>query len=128
MGTSKRLKQLSDTAFFGGASPAAPSSIATFIDSQSIYDSKRNQLLSKIEYFEKLVQNISYFKSMRGHPAFTFQDVQLTDFLENNGFVLTNFRYPEESATLMSRIVISSYHLKDDIRYISESINAYYLR
>ncbi len=128
MGTSKRIKQLSDTAFFGGASPAAPSSIATFIDAQPIYRSKRKQLLSNIGYFDKLVENIATFKSINGHPAYTFQDEQLTDFLENNGFILTNFNYPEESATLMSRIVISSHHLKDDIGYISESINAYHVR
>ena len=128
LGDSKRINQLSETAFFGGASPAAPSSIATFIDSQSIYDSKRNQLFSNNEYFEKLVENIAYFKSINGHPAYTFQDAQLTDFLENNGFILTNFNYPEESSSLMSRIVLSSHHKEKDIKLISLAINAYLTR
>jgi len=127
-GSSKRIKHLSQTSFFGGASPATPSSIATFIDSQLIYDSKRHQLLSNIEYFEKLRPNISYFKNIQGHPAYTFQDEQLTDFLETKGIILTNFNYPEESATLVSRIVISSHHSKDDIRAISGFINAFHLR
>ncbi len=128
LGDSKRIKRLSETAFFGGASPAAPSSLATFVHSQSIYDSKRQQLLCNIEYFEKLVTNISYFKSIHAHPAYTFQDEQLNDFLETKGIILTNFNYPEESATLVSRIVISSHHSKDDIRAISGFINAYYSR
>jgi len=128
LGDSKRINQLSETAFFGGASPASPSSIATFIDAQPIYHIKRNQLHTNIEHFEKLAQNVAFFKSIKGHPVYTFQDAQLTNFLENNGFILTNFIYPEESATLMSRIVISSHHLKDDIRYFSEFINAYHLR
>ncbi len=128
LGSSKRIKQLGETAFFGGASPAAPSSIATFVDSRFIYNSKRHQLLSNIDYFKKSVQNTSYFKSVQGHPAFTFQDEQLTDFLETKGFILTNFNYPEESATLVSRIVISSHHSKEDIRALSGFINAYHLR
>ena len=105
LGDAKRINQLSKTAFFGGASPASPSSIATFIDAQPIYHSKKNQLLSNIGYFEKLIQNIAFFKSIKGHPAYTFQDAQLTDFLENKGFILTNFNYLEESSSLMSRIV-----------------------
>ena len=128
LGDSKRINQLSETAFFGGASPASPSSIATFIDAQPIYRSKRNHLLSNIGYFEKLVQNIAFFKSIKGHPAYTFQDAQLTDFLENKGFILTNFNYPEDSSSLMSRIVLSSHHTKNDVKLISLAINAYLTR
>jgi len=125
LGDEKRIKQLSETAFFGGASPASPSSIATFIDAQPTYRSKRNQLLLNIGYFEKLVEDIAFFKNIKGHPAFTFKDAQLTDFLEKKGFILTNFNYPEESSSLMSRIVLSSHHSASDIRYISEGINTY---
>ena len=125
LGDSKRIDQLSATAFFGGASPASPSSIATFIDAQPIYRSKRKQLLSNIGYFEKLVQNIAFFKSIKGHPAYTFQDAQLTGFLENKGFILTNFNYPEESSSLMSRIVLSSHHTGNDIKLLSLAINNY---
>jgi 7-keto-8-aminopelargonate synthetase-like enzyme len=128
MGNSKRIKQLGTTAFFGGASPAAPSSIATFIDAQPIYRYKRAQLFSNIEHFEKLVRNNSFLKRMKGHPAYTYQDMQLTDYLENDGIILTNFNYPEESATLVSRIVISGHHTANDIKYLSEAINAYHLR
>ncbi|NNK17590.1 MAG: pyridoxal phosphate-dependent aminotransferase family protein, partial [Maribacter sp.] len=112
--------------FFGGASPAAPASIGTFLDSQSIYDVKREQLLANMAYFENRVQNMSYFKSMKGHPAYTFQDKKLSEYLENNGFILTNFNYPEESTAIMSRIVISSHHLEHDIKLITKAINTYY--
>ena len=128
LGNSKRISQLSETAFFGGASPASPSSIATFIDAQPIYRFKRNQLLSNIGYFEELVQKIAFFKSIKGHPAYTFQDAQLTDFLVNKGFILTNFNYPEESSSLMSRIVLSSHHTENDIKFLSFAINAYLSR
>jgi len=125
LGNTKRITQLSETAFFGGASPASPPSIATFIDAQPIYRSKRIQLQSNIGYFEKMVQHITFFKNTKGHPAYTFQDTGLSDFLENKGFILTNFNYPEESASLMSRIVLSGHHTEDDIKLFSLAINAY---
>lgn len=128
LGASKRINQLSATAFFGGASPASPSSVATFIDAQSIYHSKRKQLLSNIGYFEKLVQNMAFFRSIKGHPTYTFQDAQLTYFLVNKGFILTNFNYPEESSSVMSRIVLSSHHTENDIELLSFAINAYLSR
>ena len=127
MGNSKRIRQLSATAFFGGASPAAPSSIATFNDAQPIYRSKRTQLFSNIERFDKLVRDISFLQRTEGHPAYIYQDMRLTDYLENRAIILTNFNYPEESATLVSRIVISSHHTAHDIKYLSEAINTYHL-
>ena len=123
LGSAKRINQLSDTAFFGGASPAGPASIATFIDSQAIYSSKRKLLHSNIELFKKSVQNIAYFKSMEGHPTYTFIDAQLTNNLENSGFILTHFNYPEDSSSLMSRIVISSHHTSNDIKLLTNELN-----
>lgn len=125
LGDAKRIKQLSETAFFGGASPASPASIATFIDAQPIYGSKRNQLLSNIGYFEKLVEDITFFKNIKGHPAYSFKDAKLTGFLEKKGFILTNFNYPEESSSLMSRMVLSSHHTENDIKLISLAIKTY---
>lgn len=128
MGSFTRIKQLRKTAFFGGASPAAPSSIGTFLDSQSIYDSKREQLLINMTNFEKWVQFDPFFNSIQGHPAYAFHDEKLSGYLENNGFILTNFNYPEESTSVMSRIVISSNHVEHDIKLISQAINTYHQR
>ena len=102
---------------------AASIGIATFIESQAIYSSKRNLLHSNIELFKKSVQNIAYFKSMEGHPTYTFIDAQLTNNLEKSGFILTHFNYPEDSSSLMSRIVISSHHTSDDIKLLSDKLN-----
>ncbi|MGB5668017.1 MAG: pyridoxal phosphate-dependent aminotransferase family protein [Maribacter sp.] len=125
-GNSERLEQLTDTPFFGGASPAAPASIATFIEAQSIFNMKRKLLLSNIGLFMTSVQNISYFRTMKGHPSFSFQDSYLTTYLEEKGFVLTNFNYPEESSSLMSRIVLSSHHTQKDIEQLAKTLNTFF--
>jgi len=122
-GTSNRIEQLTNSAFYGGASPAAPAGISTFIECQSIYKRKREVLISNIGLFRNSVEKISNFSLMDGHPSFTFQDSRLTRYLEDKGFILTNFNYPEESSSLMSRIVISSHHTPDDIRSLAKAIN-----
>ena len=122
LGSGKRIKQLGDTAFFGGASPPGPASMGTFIDGQAIYTSKWELLQSNIELFKKSVPDISYFKNVKGHSAYTFQDPKLTDFLEKRGFILTNFHYPKESASITSRIVISGHHIEKDIESLSKAL------
>ncbi len=126
-GNTTRIQQFKKTVFFGGASPASPANVATFIESQAIYKTKRELLLKNIELFKSSVQNISYFSTIQGHPSFSFQDPHLTRFLEKKRIILSNFNYPEESASLMSRIVVSSHHTQDDIKLLARAVNKYFL-
>ncbi|EAR01727.1 8-amino-7-oxononanoate synthase [Maribacter sp. HTCC2170] len=125
LGSINRVNKLQNSAFFGGASPAAPCSLATFIEAQSIYTSKRKQLRSNIELFRRLVKKINTFSFMEDHPSFGFENKDLSQYLEEHGFMLTNFNYPEESSTVMSRIVLSSHHHKNDIKLLTDTINQF---
>jgi 7-keto-8-aminopelargonate synthetase-like enzyme len=125
LGNTSRIQQLKKTTFFGGASPASPANIATFIESQTIYKTKRELLQENIGLFKTLVQNISFFSTVQGHPSFSFQDPHLTRFLEKNGIILSSFNYPEESASIISRIVISSHHTQGDLKLLARAVNIY---
>jgi 8-amino-7-oxononanoate synthase len=127
LGNTTRIQQLKKTAFFGGASPASPANIATFIESQAIYKTKRELLQKNIGLFKTLVKNISFFNTIQGHPSFSFQDPHLILFLEKKRIILSSFNYPEESTSLMSRIVISSHHTQGDIKSLASTVNNYYL-
>ncbi|MGB5434755.1 MAG: pyridoxal phosphate-dependent aminotransferase family protein [Maribacter sp.] len=125
LGSHKRMEQLGGTAFFGGASPAAPSVMATFIDAQHIYGSKRVKLGYNMDYFEKSVKHIDFFNRIREHPTYSFKSPQLADSLDKNGFILTNFNYPDESSEVMSRIVLSSHHTESDIDALSDCLDSF---
>ena len=127
LGNTTRIQKFKKTAFFGGASPASPANVATFIESQAIYKTKRELLHKNIGLFKTLVQNISYFSTIQGHPSFSFQDPHLTRFLEKKRISLSNVNYPEESASVMSRIVISSHHSQGDIYLLASTVNNYLL-
>ena len=125
-GSRIRMEQLADTPFFGGASPAAPAAMASIIDGSEIFKEKRNILKNNIGLFRSKIKALDKFKFMEEHPAFSFNDEELTKYLKDQNIVVTSFRYPDEESTLMSRIVISAHHTKDDILLLCNLLNSYF--
>lgn len=123
-GSKERVSSLINTNFFGGSSPASPANLASIFYGESIYKKKRVLLKQNIAYFKKCIKNISKFKYMDSHPAFSFSDEKLTHYLEENKILVTSFRYPSEDSDLMSRIVISAAHTQEDIDRLCEKINS----
>ncbi len=124
-GTGKRIKQFTDTPFFGGASPAAPAAVACLMDGKALFLEKRETLINNINLFKSNVKTLDRFKFMEGHPAFSFTDEKLVNYLERQNVLVTSFRYPDEDSHLMSRIVISAHHKKEDILLLCNIINSY---
>ncbi|WP_086478026.1 aminotransferase class I/II-fold pyridoxal phosphate-dependent enzyme [Arenibacter amylolyticus] len=125
-GSTKRISQLTDTAFFGGASPAAPAAIASLVRGTAIFSKKREVLKDNIALFRDNVELPDHFKWMDGHPAFSFVDTALTQHLEHHKIIVTSFKYPDEDAAEISRIVLSAHHTKTDIHYLTEVLNSYF--
>jgi 7-keto-8-aminopelargonate synthetase-like enzyme len=122
-GRKKRISELMKTAFFAGASPAAPAALKTLMDAEALYSEKRTLLQDNITLFLDSLKNPKKFSCMENHPAFSFADGQLTEYLEQNGIVLTHFPYPDDHSQLMSRIVISAHHREDDIVRLTGLLN-----
>lgn len=124
-GSQKRIKELINTDFFGGSSPASPANLASILYGENILISKRVLLDINIQHFLKnLNKNIS-FKYMVGHPAFSFSNEKLTTYLQEHKIMVTSFKYPNEDSNLMSRIVISAAHTKDDILKLTSVLNSF---
>tara|TARA_R110000737_G_scaffold204164_3_gene223043 strand:- start:56 stop:1102 length:1047 start_codon:yes stop_codon:yes gene_type:complete len=117
------IENLKETQFFGGSSPATPAALATLIDAHSIFLCKRDLLNRNTALFLKNLANPLFFSASEGHPTFSFKNEQLATLLEENGILVTNFRYPTEVDDLMSRIVLSSSHEKEDILKLCKILN-----
>jgi 7-keto-8-aminopelargonate synthetase-like enzyme len=124
-GTEKRIEQFMDTPFFGGASPAAPAAMASLMDGKRLFLDKRSILIQNMELFKSNIKTLDRFKYMEGHPAFSFADEDLVNYLERKNVLVTSFRYPDEDSQLMSRIVISAQHKREDILLLCDVINSY---
>ncbi|MGB7393983.1 MAG: aminotransferase class I/II-fold pyridoxal phosphate-dependent enzyme [Pricia sp.] len=122
-GRRERISELMNTPFFGGASPAAPAALATLMDAESLYSQKRKKLRKNIALFRESLKNPKKFSGMKNHPAFSFADVQLTEYLEQNGILLTHFPYPDDQAHVMSRIVLSAHHREEDVARLTGLLN-----
>lgn len=125
-GTEKRINQLKNTAFFGGASPAMPAALATILEAQEIYTSKRALLQRNINLFLEGLKYLQKFKFMKNHPAISFLDHGLSQYLMDYKIIVTDFNYPDEKAPTMSRIVLSAAHTKSDITYLLNCIERYF--
>lgn len=126
-GSDNMINALKNTQFFGGASPATPAALSTLKDASAIIASKRIELIKNTRLFLKNVSNRSLFVYAEGHPTFNFRNELLANYLEKNGILVTNFRYPTENDSLMSRIVISASHTNQDIINLCTILKSYSL-
>lgn len=124
-GTQNRISELVSGDFFGGSSPTSPANLASMLHAEKIYTAKRVLLQLHIQTFIKNLHPLATFKFMEGHPAFSFANEDLTTYLEKNKILVTSFKYPNENAPLMSRIVISAGHKKADILKLCNVINSF---
>jgi len=124
-GSKKIMNILKNTSFFGGASPATPAALATLKDAQELIIAKRIQLHKNTDFFLSTLSNTSLFVFAKGHPTFNFQNEMLSKYLEENDIIVTNFRYPSENDSLMSRIVLSASHTQNDILNLCAILNVF---
>ncbi len=124
-GTKQRIEQMTDSDFFGGASPASPAALATLYQATDIYQRKRQLLKRNLQLFKERVLDITHFLSMPQHPAFTYRDDALTQYLKRKDILVTSFRYPDQKADLVSRIILSAAHTPTDILTLCAALNSY---
>ncbi|MFK7814690.1 MAG: aminotransferase class I/II-fold pyridoxal phosphate-dependent enzyme [Maribacter sp.] len=125
LGSKNRIEQFKNTDFFGGASPATPAALATFLEGESIIREKRKLLKQYIQEFVNLLKKPELFSFQKNYPVFYFSNPQIAYFLEKNNVLITNFNYPNEHSPLMSRIVLSAVHHKEDIELLTNLLNSY---
>jgi len=127
-GTLDWLKKAKKTDFYAGASPASPASMASLIEAEEIYKSKKRILDHNMSFFLNQINYSKKFSFINGFPVFGYYEPELTKFLYNSGIIVTDFNYPTEEASLKSRIVLTASHTEKDIIKITALINSFYAK
>lgn len=124
-GKKESILRLTETDFFGSASPPSPAGMATLLETQALFQRKREKLKNNIMCFVTQLQNKENFLFMKDYPVFSFTDPMLTSYLEQHDIITTNFSYPSDRDTTKSRIVLGAQHNQDDILQLSSLLDAY---
>lgn len=114
---------LRETAFFGGASPPSPALMGCLLHAQDLYVQRREKLMENYALFMEVLEKPAFFDHLPGHPTFEFGNSTLATALEDKGFVITNFHYPNAQGPLVGRIVLSAHHHKEDILALANCLN-----
>lgn len=126
-GKKETLEAIISQDMYAASSPATPASIATLLDAHSLYLNKRILLKEHIHFFTENSSRFNLFQYMLEYPTFNYNDKRLTEFLYKHKIIVTNFKYPNEDAPTVSRIVLCAHHTKQDIIKLLETIKAYFL-
>jgi len=124
-GRQERIKMLMETDFFGSASPASPAGMATLLDSETLFLKRWEKLRGNTTLFTNNLKQLESFLFMKDYPVFSFADQNLSDYLEKNAIITTNFSYPSDGDTTKSRIVLGAQHNEQDILRLSMLIGTY---
>lgn len=122
-GEAEDLEILRGTAFFGGASPPSPAWAGCLLEGGEIYSRQRHKLLENYALFKARLNSLSRYNHLEGHPTFEFDDAGLAKTLEQKGFIITNFNYPDAQGPLVGRIVLSAHHNLEDIEQLTDCLN-----
>lgn len=124
-GNRKDITEMSDTPFFGGASPASPAALNTCLQARTIYEERRKDLSRNINQFLEGLKFSEKFQFMPNYPVFSFSNSDLVAQLKKKNIVITDFNYPNENSETMSRIVILAAHTNTDIKKLVEVLNTF---
>ncbi|WP_111668960.1 aminotransferase class I/II-fold pyridoxal phosphate-dependent enzyme [Algoriphagus litoralis] len=119
LGSSAQIQKIKQTPLFGGASPGSPAHLQTFLELEDRYLEKKAWLKQACELFANETANISQIKGSKLFPAFAYSEDSWVREFEKAGIITSSFAYPTSQSPSVNRIVISGFHEKEDLMYLS---------
>lgn len=107
---------------YGGASPCPPGYLQAFIESQNIYMAQKEKLSTNCRIFNHLTSGLKAISGSADFPVVNYSDDSWVEKLEQSGFITSSFPYPTANDPQVNRIVISAFHLKEDLDLLAEKL------
>ncbi|KQM78260.1 aminotransferase class I/II [Pedobacter sp. Leaf216] len=115
------INKLKSSNTFIGASPSSAAGLYAFIHAEEIYNKALNKLKNNMAMFET-VSNLTW-KCEPGFPVYLLGDVNFSQHLLQRQILISSFPYPNPTDKILNRIVLSSWHEKEDIERLITAIN-----
>lgn len=126
LGEKERIEKLRETDFYAGGSPPSPAALKTLMEAEDICSLQRERLQENIEIFLNAVTPNFKMIQIDNHPVFGYNNEKLTQYLLKNKILTTSFRYPQKYSPLVSKIVLSAYHSREELLELTACINSFF--
>ncbi|MEN2280678.1 aminotransferase class I/II-fold pyridoxal phosphate-dependent enzyme [Algoriphagus sp. SE2] len=107
---------------YGGASPCSPGYLQAFLESQDLYLAQKKKLSTNCDLFYQETIKLNGILGNPEFPVFNYFEETWVDKLEQSGFITSSFPYPTAKDPRLNRIVISGFHLKNDLELLIEKL------
>ncbi|SDG87110.1 7-keto-8-aminopelargonate synthetase [Pedobacter terrae] len=121
LGSNALIAKLKNGNIFIGASPPSAASLFAFIKAEKIYQHGWTRLQENIKLFTAKINETWAFEP--AFPAFLTRDSTLADCLLKEKILISSFPYPKPESKPINRIILSSWHEKEDIEKLVAAIN-----
>lgn len=123
LGNQETIAALKSQSIFTAASPGSPANLQTFLETQEIYEHQFQKLRNLNKIFFGLIQDLCTLFGSSEFPVFTYQNAEWAGALEEKGFISSSFSYPTASSLKVNRIVLSGFHLPEDLEALSKTLH-----
>lgn len=125
LGKKETIDQFKANPFFGGSSPVIPAYLYAFLQSKAIYQQERERLFQNIQLFTSRIAGLSIFDYFSRYPVYYTRRHPLCAYLKDNGVLISSFPYPSPQDELITRVIISSLHMEEDIHRLAKLIEEF---
>jgi 8-amino-7-oxononanoate synthase len=121
LGSNAVMDKLKNSNIFVGASPPSAASLVAYIHAEKIYHNAWTRLRENIKLLTADLNKTWTFEP--AFPAFLTQDAALANRLLKEKILISSFPYPKPESEPINRIVLSSWHEKEDINRLIKALN-----
>lgn len=118
LGAKAAINMLKQSDEFYGGSPPAAAGLYAFIKAEDIYRQEFEKLQANINLFISGLKDQENWHFVKDFPVFLCKTPQIDLKLLNHKILISSFPYPDRHGNTLNRIVLASWHSKQDIEYL----------
>lgn len=124
LATSSFLSVLRSSPFFTAASPMAPAFLYAYLHADELYQKERIALFANIDQLQQGIFSHTSLRSIPHYPVIYSSDNYLAANLYKQQVLISSFAYPGPEDDKITRIIVSSRHTEDDIKFLLDKLKS----
>lgn len=119
LGPKEQIEEIKKEPIWIGSSPPNLAFCYACLHAQEAYQEQRDKLIENVNFFQSQLENTSVNWAL-GHPSFCTDDESTILLLEENGFKMNQFSYPQWNDPAIGRASIHATLKKADLLELSQ--------